>query len=87
VFPWHGNENYLWTAYKEVLKRAELPTDKDSGFHRMRKSVASHVDANGGDAQRALGHANRRTTEGSLDPTITKPPQPIDYLPDVIRPA
>ena len=83
VFPWSMSDSVLWSHYKKILIAAGLPQGRLSKFHRVRKSVASHIHAEGGNAQEAMQHANRRTTEGYLDPRICRPEQPIDSLPKI----
>lgn len=82
------NERYIWKAFEKVLKDAGLPTDRHCKFHRIRRSVASHFERAGGDAQKLLGHTSRRITEGYLDPSIVEPPQATDLLfrPDAPEP-
>jgi len=89
IWPWDRSPNILWARYKSILKRAGLPHDRKSMFHRMRKSVASHYAAAGGNATALLGHSDARTTRAYLDPTICPAPQAIDHLfrPDGDRPA
>lgn len=80
LWPWPYSKEYVWTRYREIRRRAGLPVDRRSSFHRMRRSVASHLEAAGGDATAALGHESRRITQSYLDPMIVKPPQATDYL-------
>lgn len=81
IWPWPYAESYLWIAYRRLRKRAGLPTDRRSSFHRMRRSVASHFEAAGGNATDLLGHSDRRLTKASyLDPRIAIPPQAADKL-------
>lgn len=85
------NDAYIWAAYELLLKEAGLPTDRNSKFHRLRRTVASHFERAGGDAQKLLGHTSRRITEGYLDPSIVQPPQATDLLfrpdaPDIPEP-
>lgn len=47
LFPWDRCETYIYNRYKAILKRAKLPSDRRSQFHRIRRTVASAV-ANGG---------------------------------------
>ena len=78
-FPW--TQVILYRRYKNILKRAGLAFDRKSMFHRMRRSVASHYEAAGGDASQILGHGDRKTTvEHYLDPTICPLPQAVDRL-------
>lgn len=81
IFPWPYDENYIFNRFEQILERAKLPTDRKSKFHRMRRSVASHYEAAGGNATRLLGHEDRRTTIRSyLDPRIVSQSQAIDLL-------
>jgi integrase len=80
IWPWPHNRTYLWTRYKEIRRAAGLPTDRRSSFHRIRKSVATHVAAAGGNPTQALGHTDPRITQAYLDPRILKAPQASDYL-------
>ncbi len=80
VFHWPHSPTYLWDRYKKILKLAALPTDRKSSFHRLRKSVASHFEAAGGNATTLLGHSARKVTEAYLDPRIVEQPQAVDRL-------
>jgi integrase len=81
IFPWSFSETYLYRVYNRILKRAGLPTDSRSKFHRMRKSVASHFHAAGGDATMALGHSsNAITRKCYLDVRIAGQVNPSDLL-------
>ncbi|HEX4145145.1 MAG TPA: tyrosine-type recombinase/integrase [Pirellulales bacterium] len=71
VFAWPYSATYLWLRYKKLLKRAGLPHDKKSMFHRMRRSVASHAEAAGANATELLGHSCRKVTLSYLDPRLT----------------
>lgn len=73
-------EQYIWKAYERILKTAGLPVGRNSKFHRMRRSVASHFEAAGGDAQKLMGHSTRSLTDGYIDPSISSPPQASDVL-------
>lgn len=70
VFPWPFDVSYLYVRYKKLLRRAGLPTDRKSKFHRMRKSAASYMEAAGGNATDFLDHSSRDTTKAYLDPRI-----------------
>ncbi len=90
LWPWDRTESMLYRRYKNLLKRAGLAFDRKSMFHRMRRSVASHYEAAGGNATELLGHSDRRTTQASyIDPRISPQPQAVDRLfrPDGDRPA
>jgi integrase len=70
LFPWERTESYLYNLYKKLLEAADLPTDRRSKFHRIRRTVASAVAREGGDASAALDHSSPRTTKKYLDPRI-----------------
>lgn len=80
VLPWPYSRNYLWYRYDQVLRAAGLPANRRSKFHRLRRSVASHLEANGHDATAALGHASRKVTQRYLDPRIVRRPATCDRL-------
>jgi integrase len=81
LWPWPFHPCYLWSRYKKLRKEAGLPIDRQSGFHRIRRSVASHLAALGGNATEAMGHSSPAVTRDSyIDPTIAVPPQPSDLL-------
>jgi integrase len=80
VFPWPFDPLYIYTKYGDILKEAGLPHDHRCKFHKIRRSVASHFEAAGGNAMKLLGHSDRRTTEGYLDPRIVKITQATDLL-------
>lgn len=84
IWPWPYCEAYLWARYKTIRQKFGLPTDRKSSFHRMRKSVATHFEAAGGNATELLSHTSRKVTESYLDPRFLKPPQAKDKL---FRPA
>lgn len=71
VFRWALNKSLVWRALGRIMHRAGLPDSREFKFHVIRKSVASHLTAAGGDAQRMLCHASGTTTEKHYhDPKI-----------------
>lgn len=70
IFPFPYSPTYLYRKLTAVLKRAGLPTDRRSKYHRLRRTVASAVARAGGDPTRALDHASPKTTKKYLDPRI-----------------
>lgn len=80
IFPWDDDRNSIWRRFGRILKRAGLPADRRSKFHRIRRSVASHFEAAGGNATELLDHAKRATTLAYLDPRIVPKVQAIDLL-------
>lgn len=57
-----GCRSTLWKCYTNLLNDAGLPNDRKSKFHRIRRSVATHVHLAGGDATLAMGHASPDVT-------------------------
>lgn len=86
IFPWGKYRGTLWQEYAKILKKAGLPHDRKSKFHRMRKTTASYFEAAGGNATQLLDHSQRKVTLAYLDPTIVKPVQPSDLLPPPVKP-
>lgn len=80
VFEWPYCANYIWAKYAVILRRAGLPADRRSKFHRLRRTVASNFEAAGGDATALLGHSRRSITERYLDPRICQQQQAADLL-------
>ncbi len=80
VFPLPFAHSSLWGHFTRILKRAGLPTDAKSKFHRIRKTVASYAEAAGANATAMLRHSKREVTEAYLDPRIVKQQQPADVL-------
>ena len=80
VFLWPYHDNYIWTRYEYILKRAELPTTREFKFHCIRRSMASWFEEAGGNATEALRHSSRRITEAYIDPRIKKTKAAVDLL-------
>lgn len=80
VFPWPYSHTYLWHELSRIQALAGLPTDAQSKFHRIRRTVASHAEAAGGNATAMLRHSKREITEAYLDPRVVKRQQPADVL-------
>ena len=70
----------IYNRLAALLKRAKLPADHRSKFHRVRRTHASHLQAAGGDAQRSLGHSSAKVTDGYLDARIVGGPDPWRLL-------
>ena len=81
VFTWPYDASYIYARYKRVLKRAGLPFDRESMFHRMRRTTASMYELAGGNATDLLGHSSRSVTKKYLDPKICQRDHAIDRLP------
>lgn len=80
LFPWPYSKTYIWYVWKKILESAELPADRRSMFHRIRRSSASHFKAAGEDAVELLGHKDPRTSRGYFDPRIVRGVQAADVL-------
>lgn len=79
-FPFPYSETYIWKLYKRLLERAGLPSNRKCLFHRNRRTVASVVYASGHDAQDALDHTHKRTTQQYLDPRYKRDISVCDIL-------
>lgn len=83
VFPWDKAYTYIWRRLGEILKRAGLPSDRRSKFHRIRRTTASYFEAAGGSAQQLLDHSSPRTTKAYIDPRIARTPSAPSLIPKV----
>lgn len=76
----------FYLAYRRLLERAGLPTDRKCKPQKMRRSFASWLEKAGGNATEALNHENRRTTKRSyLDPRIIGGITPSQQLGDIFK--
>jgi integrase len=80
VFHWPRNRTYLWQAFGEVIRHAGLPQVSRQKFHRLRRSVATHLKGMGGDPQSQMGHSSAAVTGKYIDPRIYPSAQPCDVL-------
>lgn len=80
-FFWPYDIGTLYNRLNRMLLKGELPADRRSKFHRIRRSTASHYEAAGGNAMKLLGHSSPKVTQTYLDPRIVKTESPIDKLP------
>lgn len=70
LFPWDRSETYIYYKFNKILERADLSSDRRSKFHRIRRTVASAVKNQGGDATAAMDHSSSKTTQRYLDSRI-----------------
>lgn len=71
----------LFDRFRSMLRRAGLPCDRKHLFHAIRRSVASHAKAAGGDATAILDHSDATITKRYyLDPRVTGTQAPVDIL-------
>lgn len=80
VFPFPYSDGYIYRRVGAIFEQAGLPNARQFKFHILRKSMASHLEAAGGNATEALGHSYRRVTKAYLDPRITNNKSPVDLL-------
>lgn len=80
VFKWPYCPTYIYRRLARIMRRAGLPDNRLYKFHVLRKSVASHYEAAGGNATELLGHSSRKVTRAYLDPRITRTRSAIDLL-------
>lgn len=84
LFPWFADDDTFYNHLTNILKRAGLPTDRRSKMHRMRRSFASHLEANGGNATDAMKHSSRKITDDSyLDESIVNRTPAYKLLPSL----
>lgn len=76
IFPWPWDRGTYYNRYKKLLKLADIEhVPHRTGLQKVRRTFASHIEANGGNATMALAHTSRRLTEKSyLDPRVVKEP-------------
>lgn len=80
VFEWPYSATYIYDRLAKIMQRAGLPDNALYKFHVIRKSVASHYEAAGGNATELLKHSSRKITRAYLDPRIVKPVSAKDLL-------
>lgn len=73
LFPFpYKNINYIYRLFGDILKRAGLPSNRRTKFHKIRRTSASFFEAAvPGSAQKLLDHSSPKTTERYLDPRVT----------------
>jgi integrase len=81
VFDWDRAYSTLWYHLGRICKRAGLPDDRMSKFHRVRKTTASYAAAGGLDPQMVMDHSSPQTTRRYLDPRIIRQRHAVDVLP------
>ena len=81
LFPRDCSAETVANRWRSCLKREGLPSDRKHLFHCMRRSVASHAAAAGGNATSLLDHSSAATTrESYIDRRIAPQPRAIDVL-------
>jgi integrase len=81
IFPWPYSQGSLYDGFRRLLKLAGLKIEPRAAFHKIRRSVASHLQAGGYSACEALGHSTAQVTKDSyLDPRIVGAVRPSEVL-------
>ena len=80
-----GGPKTLIRHYRDILRRAGLPSDAKDLFHKIRKTTASYIKAAGGNPTDRLGHSSDQVTKAYLDPRIAQPPRAVNLLPRPIE--
>ncbi len=90
---WHPERDLLFPGlelrnfhrhYRAILTLAGLPTGRRNGLQRIRRTVATLLEAAGGSATDFLQHTDRRTTARHyLDESRLEIPGPVELLPPV----
>jgi integrase len=72
----------VYRAFRQIRAAAGLTTDRRSAFHRLRRSLATHLHIAGKDATATLGHGSNEVTRRSyIDPRIAEQLNPAAALP------
>jgi integrase len=83
LWPWPFHRTTLYCRFRGLLRRAGVRYGQGRGglFGKLRKTHASYMAANGGDASYSLGHSSAAVTRAHyLDPRIVGRGQ-VDRLP------
>lgn len=81
LFPRDCCPETVANRWRGCLRREGLPHDRQHLFHCMRRSVASHAKAAGGDATALLDHSSAQITRDSyIDRRIVAPARAVDVL-------
>lgn len=84
VWLWPWTKRKLWLDWSELLRSAGLPTGRQSGFHRLRRTHATMAVLSAGweRAQLSLGHSSVAMTKRYVDPTMLAAATPRIELPE-----
>ena len=81
IFPWDRSKPLIYRHYTEIRDAAGV-YETGSGFHKLRKTLATFAHINGGDAKQILGHSSGATTDKHyLDKSVTADLESYKYLP------
>jgi integrase len=78
LLPWHIDRRRIWRDMKKLREVAGLPTGRGNAFQKLRRTSASHLDADSpGTGTQQLGHRNPTlAAKHYLDPAMRKPRLP-----------
>lgn len=81
LFPRECHTETIANRWRACLRAEGLPFDRQHMFHCMRRSVASHAKAAGGDATALLDHSSSAITQASyIDRRIVPTARAVDVL-------
>lgn len=80
IWPIDFSTSTLYDRYKKLLQQAGLPDNRMTKFHRMRKTVATYLQAAGINPQTQLDHSSSRTTAKYIDQRMLRQTAPRDVL-------
>lgn len=83
LWPRYVCKRTLYEHYDEILRRAGLPNDRRSKFHRIRRTTATQLTKHAGMhvAQRVLGHTSEAMTRRYVDTRQVESTPPVCLLP------
>jgi integrase len=87
IVPFPKHHTGFYRMWNDLLEKAGLPTGRRTKMQALRRTFATIIDANGGDASKALGHTDP-TLAGKhyIDPTAGEQRKHADVVPDKWRP-
>lgn len=80
ILGWPLSKTYFFKRYNRLLESAGLPTGRHCGTHRLRKTLASTLNAAGLNPQAAMDHSDSRTTARYLDGRFRQQVEPSDII-------
>lgn len=83
MWPWPYRVRAAADRFAKICARAGVKLRKGTGskFHRIRKSTASYLKANGGDPTERLGHSSPMITAAYFDPRIVTDSRQARFMP------
>ena len=83
LFPWPIRKDGIFDNYRRILKAAGVKIGPKNGFHKLRRTTATHLAAAVGmeAASRQLGHSSIEMTRRYVDPRFTAEHRAAENLP------